>query len=104
MRQELAHWTYAFTTLGISISDPSFRKRKSKKEASFFSCAHPFSVFADFNHIVSNISFVAFGVAFIVLVKVKAYKLSSSHFSNNQNERRGIIQQLGIFYVSAKFM
>ena len=40
-----------------------------------FRCSRPFYVFSDFNHIISNMSFVIFGVAFMVLVWRKSRKL-----------------------------
>ena len=65
-----------------------------------FRCSKPFSMFSDFNHVVSNMSYWVFGLAFVVLVYVKSVRLPEKHHpKNDHHTNTGILQQLSIFYV-----
>ena len=61
-----------------------------------FRCSRPFYIFSDFNHVVSNLSYVMFGLAFMGLVKIKQKKLPYHCF--DYEVKTGILQQLSIFY------
>ena len=61
-----------------------------------FRCSKPFYIFSDFNHVVSNLSYAVFGLAFMGLVWIKEKKLPSHCF--DYNVKTGILQQLSIFY------
>uniref|UniRef100_A0A0K2UJV3 Uncharacterized protein n=1 Tax=Lepeophtheirus salmonis TaxID=72036 RepID=A0A0K2UJV3_LEPSM len=64
-----------------------------------FRCSKPFSIFTDFNHIVSNSSYFIYGMSFMVLVAIKKSKLSSSlNDYYNKMGGTGIPQQLSIFH------
>ena len=61
-----------------------------------FRCSKPFYIFSDFNHVVSNLSYVMFGIAFMGLVWIKQKKLPYHCF--DYTVKTGILQQLSIFY------
>ena len=61
-----------------------------------FRCSKPFYIFSDFNHVISNLSYVLFGLAFMGLVKIKEKKLPEHCFDHSV--KTGILQQLSIFY------
>ena len=64
-----------------------------------FECSKPFNVFSDFNHVISNLSYLIFGLAFIACVAIKSHRLPKNQ--NNKNDHTsdtGILQQLSIFY------
>ncbi|CAL8133389.1 unnamed protein product [Orchesella dallaii] len=80
----------------LSMND--FNHDKNKHQASFswqvsvvtgdsdlcyynYRCAHPFWIFLDFNHIVSNIPYVIFGI--MILVFSKYHKLKLEKLSNS---------------------
>ena len=44
-----------------------------------YKCQKPFWIFSDFNHVISNISYVFLGLAFMVIIKVKANSLPKGH-------------------------
>ena len=74
-----------------------------------FKCSFPMGKVHDFNHIISNIGYMALGIAFFIIVKYKKYLNtqekqddqpeipSDSHTSTNYN-LKGIPQHYGIFY------
>jgi hypothetical protein len=64
-----------------------------------FECSKPLNIFSDFNHVISNMSYVVFGFGFILCVYLKSKSLPSAQ--NNKNDHlseTGIMQQLSIFY------
>ncbi len=64
-----------------------------------FECAHPLNIFSDFNHVVSNTSYVIFGLAFLIIVRYKAHLLPESQKPKNDHRSpKGILQQLSVFY------
>lgn len=63
-----------------------------------FKCARPLWIFSDFNHVISNMSYVLFGISFIVLVFIKSKKLpDSNNPKEDHNAATGLLQQLSIF-------
>ena len=44
-----------------------------------FKCQRPFWIFSDFNHVISNMSYWLFGLAFMVIVYYKSKLLPQSH-------------------------
>jgi len=64
-----------------------------------FKCARPWFIFSDFNHVVSNISYVIFGAFFIHLCFLKTKQLpEDKHPKNDHNVDTGLMQQMSIFY------
>ena len=64
-----------------------------------FRCARPFWIFDDFNHIISNISYVCLGIFFIIIVKIKSKRLPLEHQPKYDHlTTTGTLQQLSIFY------
>ena len=64
-----------------------------------FRCSKPWYIFSDFNHVVSNVSYLIFGAVFVVLVYWKKMKLPAAHQPKfDHNAKEGIMQQLSIFY------
>ncbi len=43
-------------------------------------------VFSDFNHVVSNIPYMIFGMAFLVIVRIKAHKLPEDQKPKNDHQ------------------
>ncbi|KAF2901357.1 hypothetical protein ILUMI_04829 [Ignelater luminosus] len=56
-----------------------------------FLCAHPYSVFNDYNHVLSNIGYIFFGLLFLLITVVKEYKMPYS-------ENCGIPKHYGMYY------
>ena len=64
-----------------------------------FLCAKPWSIFSDFNHVISNLPYMLYGAVFMILVRFKAFKLpKAQNPKNDHNSGKGILQQLSIFY------
>jgi len=64
-----------------------------------FQCSRPFWIFSDFNHVVSNVSYVLYGVFFLIIVRYKAHLLPPEQKPKNDHKSgKGILQQLSIFY------
>lgn len=64
-----------------------------------FECSKPFNVFSDFNHVVSNLSYLIFGLAFIACVAIKSHRLPKNQNTKTDHlSETGILQQLSIFY------
>ena len=64
-----------------------------------FKCARPLWIFSDFNHVISNISYVVFGLAFMSLAWIKTLKLPpENHPRNDHESSKGLLQQMSIFY------
>ena len=64
-----------------------------------FRCSRPFWLFDDFNHVISNIPYIIFGLSFIIIVKIKATRLPEDHQPKNDHlTTTGTLQQLSIFY------
>ena len=47
-----------------------------------FQCAFPLGRLADFNHFLSNIGYVAFGLTFIIITKYKSWRYHSNKLNN----------------------
>ena len=64
-----------------------------------FECAKPLNIFSDFNHVISNVCYVIFGLGFVLLVFLKAKKLPDVQSPKKDHRYgKGIMQQLSIFY------
>ena len=64
-----------------------------------FECSKPFNVFSDFNHVISNLSYLIFGLAFIACVAIKSHRLPKHQNTKTDHlSETGILQQLSIFY------
>lgn len=64
-----------------------------------FKCARPFWIFSDFNHVFSNISYVIYGVSFMIIAYIKTTKLpEENHPRNDHLAKTGLQQQMSIFY------
>ena len=65
-----------------------------------FKCQKPFWIFSDFNHTISNISYMILGLGFMVIVKIKAASLPKEHDTKTDHKPTypGLLQQLSIFY------
>lgn len=76
-----------------------------------FRCSHPFKIFSDFNHIISNMGYIILGVLFLLIVlsrgltSRKEKKLIESMLprtvsgrSVNLCEERGLPEQFGLLY------
>ena len=66
-----------------------------------FRCSKPWLIFTDFNHIISNMSYLIFGICFIYIVYLKSKKLKGVGISNktdHDHDKPGVMQQLSIFY------
>ena len=64
-----------------------------------FECSKPFNVFSDFNHVISNLSYLIFGLAFIACVAIKSHRLpKDQNTKTDHKSETGILQQLSIFY------
>ena len=64
-----------------------------------FECSNHFFIFSDFNHVISNVSYIIFGIGFTLLVLLKSKRLpEDQHPKSDHLAGRGILQQLSIFY------
>jgi len=64
-----------------------------------FKCQRPWWIFSDFNHVISNISYLLFGFSFILLAKLKIRQLpEDKHPRNDHESETGLLQQMSIFY------
>ena len=64
-----------------------------------FKCQRPWWIFSDFNHVISNISYLLFGFSFILLAKLKVRQLpEEKHPRNDHDSETGLLQQMSIFY------
>ena len=64
-----------------------------------FKCARPLWIFSDFNHVISNISYIIFGLVFMFLAFTKTKQLPEDHHpSKDHNCDTGLLQQMSIFY------
>eukprot|EP00095_Tigriopus_kingsejongensis_P000166 maker-scaffold487_size158652-snap-gene-0.34 protein:Tk00166 transcript:maker-scaffold487_size158652-snap-gene-0.34-mRNA-1 annotation:"sid1 transmembrane family member 1" len=62
-------------------------------------CSKPWSIFSDFNHVISNLPYMIYGFIFVGLVRFKSAKLPESQNPKNDHKAgKGILQQLSIFY------
>ena len=44
-----------------------------------FGCSRPWGIFEDFNHIISNVGYIAYGAAFILMVKSQCHSESINY-------------------------
>jgi len=64
-----------------------------------YGCSRPWSIFTDFNHIVSNFGYIWYGFIFIILVLIKSHYLPETNRSRTGYlGTLGIPQQHSIFY------
>ena len=62
-------------------------------------CARPFGILPDFNHTVSNVGYIIYGLVFIVLVRLKAHFLPEENRTDTDHLGKiGLPQQHSIFY------
>jgi len=64
-----------------------------------FGCSRPWGIFEDVNHIISNLGYIVYGAAFILMVYLKSWMLPERN-SPDQDHRGnfGLAQQHSIFY------
>ena len=86
-------YIWLVVTMGISYAIPALQLvLKYQEEAAEtgnldlcyynFQCAFPAGKLADFNHFLSNIGYVAFGLTFIVITKYKSWRYQSNKLLN----------------------
>lgn len=64
-----------------------------------FLCSKHWTIFSDFNHVVSNLPYMIYGIMFALLVLFKSSKLPPGQNPKNDHKAgKGILQQLSIFY------
>ena len=64
-----------------------------------YGCSRPYGMFDDFNHIISNVGYVIYGVVFVMLVRLKAKFLPEENQTNYDHlGTRGLLQQFSLFY------
>jgi hypothetical protein len=64
-----------------------------------YKCARPWKIFSDFNHIISNLVYIIFGISFMLLAFLKSKRLPETHHpKRDQDATTGILQQMSIFY------
>jgi len=107
-RQRSKVYLYIVPLVAIFYLIPSAQmvwqdKKKAEESGSLeqcylnYGCSRPWSIFTDFNHIVSNFGYIWYGFIFIILVLIKSYYLPDrSKFGFFST--LGIPQQHSIFY------
>jgi len=64
-----------------------------------YGCSRPWSVFADFNHIISNSGYIIYGTVFIILVRLKSAFLPAENRTESDHLGKiGLPQQHSLFY------
>jgi len=64
-----------------------------------YGCSRPYGIFTDFNHIVSNIGYIIYGIMFILIVYIKSKMLPEGHQTHEDHDSEmGPLQQHSIFY------
>jgi len=64
-----------------------------------FGCARPWGIFPDFNHTISNLGYIIYGIVFIAIVYYKSRDLPSENQPDvDHNSNTGILQQYSLFY------
>jgi len=64
-----------------------------------FGCARPWGIFPDFNHTISNLGYIIYGVIFIAIVFYKSRDLPSENQPDvDHKSTTGVIQQYSLFY------
>lgn len=58
---------------------------KRSKLSCYFRCARPLNIFSDFNHVVSNVPYMIFGLAFLAVVRYKAHILPKGQKPKNDH-------------------
>ena len=65
-----------------------------------FRCAFPVGRLADFNHFLSNIGYIAFGITFLIITKYKSWRFQTNKLTNVIKTDTGyyLIHKVGIEY------
>jgi len=64
-----------------------------------YGCSRPWWIFDDFNHIISNIGYIMYGLVFLVLVRLKSFFLPQENRTETDHMGRiGLPQQHSLFY------
>jgi len=64
-----------------------------------YGCSRPWSVFDDFNHIISNSGYIIYGIVFIILVRLKSKFLPEENRTESDHLGKiGLPQQHSLFY------
>lgn len=97
MRRSLETKTFAFTISGVKIHFLNFWN--FIPNLFFNRCSRPLGNFDDFNHIISNLSYIILGFffLFIVYLKSRRYK-KTERVSPSPPPVLGTLRQLGMFY------
>merc|ERR1719239_1722296 len=64
-----------------------------------FGCSRPWGIFEDVNHIISNLGYIVYGAAFILMVYLKSWMLPERNSPDQDHTGNfGLAQQHSIFY------
>jgi len=64
-----------------------------------YGCSRPWWIFDDFNHVISNIGYIMYGLVFLVLVRLKSFFLPEENRTETDHMGRiGLPQQHSLFY------
>ena len=100
------------TMMGISYAIPALQLvLKYQEEAEEtgnldicyfnFRCAFPVGKLADFNHFLSNIGYITFGITFLIITKYKSWKFQMNKYANVIETSTGyyLINKVCTFYL-----
>ena len=86
---------YFLPSIQFAFLSKRYEKETGSQDICYhnFECSHHWGSFTDFNHVISNISYVLYGLGFIILVRMKSKKINKLSGLESR-----VLQQFSLFY------